>query len=363
MLEIFKGKEKSNTKKDFSIGMLLLKSRTFIALIALLIVFSFLAPNFLNPKSLILIAKHVALYALLGIGMTYVIVSGGIDLSVGSIVGLAGMIAGGLINEGLNLSMFGITIYFNIPVIIVITMILGIALGSINGFLITRFKVAPFIATLGVMYAARGFALIRSNGETFPNLVGKPELGNTGFEIMGAGTILGIPIAIWIMFVIAIAAAYVFKKTPLGWHVFAVGGNEKAAELSGIRVKKIKMFVYMLSGFCASIVGLIVSSQLVAAHPATGESWEMNAIAAAVLGGTSMAGGVGTIGGTIIGAFVIGVLNDGMVMVGVSEFWQMVIKGLVIVVAVIVDQFQRNLQNKLALQSRNTQTSSTTHSA
>ncbi|WP_378951282.1 ABC transporter permease [Pelosinus sp. sgz500959] len=338
---------------QISLGMILLKARTFIALILLVAIFSFLTPTFMSANSLILIAKHVALYALLGIGMTLVIISGGIDLSVGSIVGLAGMIAGGLIHEGLRLPMFGVTIYFNVGIVMLFALLIGTGVGAINGLLITRFNVAPFIATLGTMYAARGFALIRSNGETFPNLVGNANLGNEGFPILGAGNVLGIPISIWLMILVGIAMAYLLKKTPWGWHIFAVGGNEKAAKLSGIRIDRVKMLVYMISGFCAALVGLIVSSQLVAAHPATGNSWEMNAIAAAVLGGTSMAGGIGTIGGTLIGAFVIGVLSDGMVMIGVSEFWQMVIKGLVIVVAVIVDQFQRNMENKLALERKN----------
>lgn len=353
MNELLKLHRNSDLKSNVSIGMLLLKARTFIALIVLVIVFSVLSPNFLTGQSLVLIAKHVALYAIMGIGMTAVIICGGIDLSVGSIVGLGGMIAGGLIYQGLRLPMFGIAIYFNVFIVIIITLILGVLVGAVNGLLVSRFKVAAFIATLGTMYIARGFALLRSGGETFPNLVGKTELGNTGFPILGAGVVFGIPISIWIMIVFGLVAAYIFKKTTLGWHIFAVGGNEKAAELSGVRVNRIKMFVYMFSGFCSAMVGLIVSSQLVASHPANGTSWEMNAIAAAVLGGTSMAGGIGSIGGTIIGAFVIGVLNDGMVMLGVSEFWQMVIKGLVIIVAVMVDQVQRDLQNKLALQSRN----------
>jgi ribose/xylose/arabinose/galactoside ABC-type transport system permease subunit len=342
-------------KNNVSIGMLLLKGRTFIALIILVIIFSLLSSTFFTAESLILIAKHVALYAIMGIGMTAVIISGGIDLSVGSIVGLSGMIAGGLIYQGLVIKTFGITIYFNVFIVMLIAILFGVAIGAVNGFLVSRFKLAPFIVTLGAMYIARGFALIRSGGETFPNLVGKPELGNTGFPFLGEGTFLAIPISIWILIVLGIVATYIFKKTALGWHIFAVGGNQKAAGLSGVRVNRVIMFVYMFSGFCSAIVGLIVSSQLVAAHPATGESWEMNAIAAAVLGGTSMSGGIGTIGGTIVGAFVIGVLNDGMIMLGVSEFWQMVIKGLVIIIAVIVDQFQRGLENKLALQSRNNQ--------
>ena len=151
----------------------------------------------------------------------------------------------------------------------------------------------------------------------------------------------------------AVIFSILLKQTSFGWHIFSIGGNEKAAKLSGVKVNKVKILVYMISGICAAIVGIIASSQLAASHPATGESWEMNAIAAAVLGGTSMAGGIGSIGGTVVGAFVIGVINDGMVMCGVSEFWQRVIKGVVIVLAVIIDQFQRNLQAKMALKARN----------
>lgn len=330
--------------------MTLLKGRTFIVLILLVIVFSIASPTFLTSQSLLLIAKHVALYGILGIGMTYVIITGGIDLSVGAVVGLSGMIAGGLINEGLQA--FGYTLYFNVPTIVLITVVCGALIGMVNGFVITKFNVAPFIATLGMMYVARGFAMLRSSGATFSNIVGKEALNNTGFEIFGRA-VFGIPVGALILVVIALIASVILKKTAFGWHVFSIGGNERAAKLSGVKVNKVKLLVYMFSGACAAVVGIITASQLVASHPASGESWEMNAIAAAVLGGTSMAGGIGTIGGTIVGAFVIGVINDGMVMCGVSEFWQMVIKGLVIVFAVIIDQFQRNLQAKMALQARN----------
>lgn len=334
--------------------MTILKARTFIVLIILLLFFSFAAPNFLSTNTFLLIAKHVALYGILAIGMTYVIIAGGIDLSVGAVVGFAGMIAGGLINEGLTLRLFGVTLYFSIPWIIFITLLCGAAVGLLNGMIITKFNVAPFIATLGMMYVIRGFAMLRSDGATYANITGKPALGNTGFEIIGRnlpGT--EIPVGVIILILIAAAAAILLKKTPFGWHIFSIGGNEKAAKLSGVKVNKVKILVYIFSGICASIVGIITSSQLVASHPASGTSWEMNAIAASVLGGTSMAGGIGTIGGTIIGAFVIGVINDGMVMCGVSEFWQMVIKGVVIVLAVIIDQFQRRIQTQIALQSRN----------
>ena len=319
--------------------MTILKGRTLIVLTLLVIFFSFASESFFTSQSLLLIAKHVALYGILGIGMTYVLVTGGIDLSVGSVVGLSGMVAGLLINKGFTV--FGYTIYFSVPVIVLIAIAIGVIVGAINGLIITKFAVAPFIATLGMMYVARGAANLTSNGATFPNLVGKEALGNTGFEIFGRD-IGGFPVAVVIL-----------RKTPFGWHILAIGGNERASKLSGVRVDNNKILVYMFSGACAAIVGIIATSQLVASHPMTGNTWEMNAIAAAVLGGTSLMGGVGTIIGTVIGAFIIGVISDGMVMCGVSEFWQMIIKGLVIVLAVIIDQYQRSLQARMALQARN----------
>lgn len=320
------------------------KLRALIALALLIVIFSVLSPAFLTTGNLVILAKHVAINAILATGMTYVILTGGIDLSVGSVVGLAAMIAGGLINQGLALPMFGIVIYFNVWIIILLTLLVGVLIGSLNGWLITRFRVAPFIATLGIMYVARGFALLRSNGATFPNLVGDAELGNTGFQLLGSGSFLGIPVPIWLMIEFGALGIFIANKTPFGRRVFAIGGNERAAELSGIRVNRIKLSVYMISGFCAAMTGLIIASQLLAAHPATGESFELNAIAAVVLGGTSLSGGRGGVGGTIIGAFVIGVLSDGLVLLGVSEFWQIVIKGIVIILAVVVDQIQQRWQ-------------------
>jgi len=322
----------------------LFKLRALIALVLLIAVFASLSPAFLTTGNLLILAKHVAINAILATGMTYVILTGGIDLSVGSVVGLAAMIAGGLINQGLVLPMFGMIVYFNIWLIILITLLVGVLIGGMNGWLITRFRVAPFIATLGIMYVARGFALLRSNGATFPNLVGDAELGNTGFQHLGSGSFIGIPVPIWLMILAGVVGVFIANKTPFGRRVFAIGGNERAAELSGIRVNRIKLSVYMISGFCAAMTGLIIASQLLAAHPATGESFELNAIAAVVLGGTSLSGGRGGVGGTIIGAFVIGVLSDGLVLLGVSEFWQIVIKGIVIILAVVVDQLQQRLQ-------------------
>ena len=341
------------TKKDNSkMIMMLLKGRTFIVLIVLLIFFSIANPNFLSFSTLTMLAKHVALYGILAIGMTFVIITSGIDLSVGSVVGLAGMIAGGMIQEGVTLTFAGVTLYFSVPVIVLFTLLLGCVIGLINGVIVTKLSVAPFIATLGTMYICRGLASLRSKGATFSNIAGNEALGNVGIKALGS-SIAGIPVGAILLLVFAVVGAYLLRNIPFGWHVQAVGGNNRAAKLSGVNVDRITILVYILSGFCAAMVGLINTAQLAAAHPASGDSWEMNAIAATVLGGTSMSGGSGTILGTIVGAFVIGVINDGMVMCGVSEFWQMVIKGLVIVLAVIIDQFQRNLQAKMALKARN----------
>jgi len=342
--------KRSITKTD--VQQFLLRGRAFIALILVTVVFTSLSPQFMTTDNIVIMSKHVAINALLAIGMTFVVLTGGIDLSVGSIVGMVAMIAGGLINEGIILPQFGIIIYPHTWMIVVLSLVLGTLMGTISGYIITRFNVAPFIATLGMLYVARGIAGLRNNGYTFPNLVGRPEYGNTGFEILGAGDFLGVNYSIWLMVILTFVAYIITTRLPFGRHVYAIGGNERAAELSGVRVARTKIIVYSISGFCSALVGLIVASQLVAAHPMTGDSYELTAIAAVVLGGTSLAGGRGSMGGTLIGAFVIGVLGDGLVMMGVSSFWQQVIKGAVIVFAVIIDQVQARMQERIALQEQ-----------
>lgn len=328
--------------------LLVLRLRTFVALLLVLAYFSAMAPNFLSAANAVIVSKHVALNAFLAIGMTFVIITGGIDLSVGSIVGLCAMVAGWLVLNGVDTGL-GYTIWFNTAEIVGLTLCVGVLVGLVNGLLITRANVAPFIATLGTLYIARGAALLSSDGRTFPNLGGSAEFGTASFPFIGTGTLLGLPVMIWLLVAVALGAHYTSRRTPLGRHVYAVGGNERGAALSGVRVGSVKLFVYMFSGFCAALVGIIIASQLQAAHPATGETFELNAIAAAVLGGTSMSGGRGRIFGTIIGAFVIGILSDGLIMMGVSSFWQTVIKGVVIVLAVVIDQAQSRLQARVAL--------------
>ena len=319
----------------------LYRLRALLALAVLVVVFSVLSPSFLTTGNLVILSKHVALNAILGVGMTFVILTGGIDLSVGSVAGLAGMIAGGLLHEGLVLRPLGVVVYFSVPMVVAVALGVSVLFGLLNGFLIARLRVAPFIATLGILYVARGLALLLSGGATFPNLAGQEALGNRGFDRLGSGLLLGVPMPIVVMIVVAAAGAFLAVRTPFGRHVYAIGGSERAAELSGVAVARVKVAVYVISAFCAGMVGIIVSSQLMAAHPATGETFELNAIAAVVLGGTSLAGGRGSIGGTLVGAFVIGVLSDGLILLGVSEFWQIVIKGVVIVLAVVLDQAAR----------------------
>jgi erythritol transport system permease protein len=251
------------------------------------------------------------------------------------------MVAGLLLSRGLVLESLGIVIYPHTWFVIAIALLAGMAIGAINGAVVSRLGVAPFIATLGSMYVARGSALLMSDGATFPNLSGRADLGNLGFAWVGTGTVSGLPVPVVLMAGLAGAAMFVASRTPFGRQVYAIGGNERAAMLSGVKVPQVRLRVYVISGFCAALVGVIIAAQLGAAHPATGTTFELNAIAAVVLGGTSLMGGRGTVTGTLIGAFVIGVLADGLVLIGVSEFWQMIVKGLVIVLAVILDQFQK----------------------
>lgn len=329
------------------IGAFLIEQRAFVVFAVLVLVFSLLSDRFLDPGNLVTMTRHVAYNAILALGMLLVILTGGIDLSVGSIIGLSGIVAGVLL-KGFNLSLFDVNAYPAVWVVVLIALLLGAGVGWINGMLITRFNVAPFIATLGTMYMARGAARLISNGATFPNLRGNPAIGNTGFGFIGTGRPFGIPTQILIMVLFTIVIWFIIARTPFGRWLYATGGNARAAELSGVPVKKTTVRVYMISGVCAAMAGLIIASELTSAHPDAGMAFKMNAIAAVVIGGASLAGGRGSVKGAIIGAFVIGFLSDGLVLVGVSSFWQTFVKGLVIVLAVILDQAQEKLKKSRA---------------
>ncbi len=324
---------------DFDIARLLLEGRAFFALIAIIIVFSILSPYYLTLGNILTMSSHVAIFGILAVGMLLVILNGGIDLSVGSTLGLSGVIAGFLM-QGVTFKAFGVVLFPPVWVVAVLACALGAFVGLVNGVLVARFKVPAFVATLGVMYVARGVALLMTNGLTYNDLGGKPELGNTGFDWLGFNHLLGIPIGVVVMAVIAIVANLVLARTPFGRWLYASGGNERAAELSGVPVRTVKVSVYVLSGMCAAVAGLILSSQLTSAGPTAGISYELTAIAAVVIGGAALTGGRGNIRGTMLGAFVIGFLSDGLVIIGISSYWQTVFTGAVIVLAVLLNAVQ-----------------------
>ena len=323
-----------------SIGEILIDGRAFFALILIIVIFASLSPNYLTVDNLLIMTKHVAINALLALGMLMVILKGGIDLSVGSIVALSGIVAGYLI-RGVEIPGTDLVAYPPLWAVVLIALAVGSVVGWVNGFLITKLRVAPFIATLGMLYVARGAALLIADGKTFPKLQGDPSLGNTGFKILGQESFLGVAPGVWFMIVMAVLASLLLTRTAFGRRLYAVGGNERAAGLAGVPVDRIKRSVYIISGFCAALVGVVLASELTAATPQTGETFELNAIAAVVIGGAALSGGRGNVRGTILGAFVIGFLADGLVIVGVSEFWKMVIKGTVIILAVAIDQAQQ----------------------
>jgi erythritol transport system permease protein len=303
-----------------------------------------MSDTYLTTTNLVVMAKHVAYNAILALGMMLVILTGGIDLSIGSIVCLSGIVCGALL-EGWDLSLFDTTAYPAVWVVVILALAVGTGMGWLNGVLVTRFGVAPFIATLGTMYIARGAALIVSKGVTYSHLAGAESLGNHGFLKIGGSRPLGIPTGVWVMVVFGAAIWVLIARLPFCRWLYGTGGNERAAALSGVPVVKVKTWVYMVSGFCAATVGIIMVSELTSVNGDLGTAFEMDAIAAVVIGGASLAGGRGSVKGTLVGAFVIGFLSDGLVNIKVNSFWQILIKGLVIVLAVMLDQGQERLKN------------------
>ena len=325
--------------RKFDLGELFLEGRAFLALIVIIFAFSMLSPNYFTASNFLIMASHVAIYGLLAIGMLLVVLNGGIDLSVGSILGLSGVIAGYLM-QGVQIKSLGVILFEPVWAVAIITCIVGALIGAVNGVLIAYFRVPAFVATLGVMYVARGVALLITNGLTFNNLGGKPELGNTGFDWLGFNRLFDVPIGVLALAVIAILCGLLLARTAFGRWLYASGGNMRAAELSGVPVKRVQMSVYMMSGACAAIAGLVLSSQLTSAGPTAGISYELTAIAAVVIGGAALTGGRGNVRGTMLGAFVIGFLSDGLVIIGVSSYWQTVFTGAVIVLAVLLNSIQ-----------------------
>ncbi|HLT67389.1 MAG TPA: ABC transporter permease, partial [Microbacterium sp.] len=315
-------------RKRFSIAKLLLEGRAFLALVLIIVVFALLSPNYLTWNNVLIMTSHVAIYALLGMGMLLVILNGGIDLSVGSTLAFSAVIAGFLL-RGVPIDIFGVTLYPSVPVTVLISCGVGALVGLINGILVAKFKIAPFVATLGMLYAVRGFALLMTGGLTINKMSGSEELGNTGFDWLGFNRILGIPVGVLVMVAVALVLGAVLGRAKFGRWLYAAGGNERAAELSGVPTSRVKIWVYVVSGLTAAIAGLVLASTLTSADPNAGSTYELTAIAAVVIGGAALTGGRGNVRGTLLGAFVIGFLSDGLVIIGVSAYWQMVFMGAV----------------------------------
>ena len=305
--------------------------QSVIALLVLCIGLSLLTDKFFTTANGVNVLRQVAVNACIATGMTLIVLTGGIDLSVGSILALCGAITAGLLKNGLQFPSADLYIGFTILGASLGAIFVGALLGFVNGFSITAFKVPPFVATLAMLTIARGFTMLYTAGHPISNL-------GEGFAQIGTGSLAGIPVPVWIAAAVVLLAAFITQKTKLGRYIYAIGGNETAARLSGIRINRVKMIVYGIGGALAALGGVIVTSRLDSAQPNAGISYELDAIAAVVIGGTSLNGGKGTVWGTVIGAVIIGVLNNGLVLLNVSPFWQQVVKGGVILLAVIIDK-------------------------
>ncbi|PJW13267.1 ribose ABC transporter permease [Geobacillus sp. Manikaran-105] len=294
-----------------------------IGLFLLCIVLSILSDDFLTMDNWLNLLRQVSINALIAFGMTFVILTGGIDLSVGSVLALSSAITAGMMAQGMN----GF-------VAILVGLLAGMVMGVLNGVIITKGKVAPFIATLATMTAFRGLTLVYTDGRPITGFASDDIM----FQMIGRGYFFGIPVPIILMLTVYIALYVVLKKTTFGRHTYAIGGNEEASRLSGLRVDRLKIYVYALTGALSALAGLILTSRLNSAQPTAGTAYELDAIAAVVLGGTSLSGGRGWIFGTLVGALIIGVLNNGLNLLNVSSFYQQVIKGAVILLAVLLDR-------------------------
>ncbi|WP_312193589.1 ribose ABC transporter permease [Exiguobacterium sp.] len=320
-MELMQGKVTEAKPRRLGIGQ---KLGPLAGLFAIVLVVSIMEPDFLTLNNLFNILRQVSINALIAFGMTFVILTGGIDLSVGSILALSSAFVAGLMTDGTS------------AVIAVLAgLIVGAVMGALNGMVISLGKVAPFIATLATMTIFRGLTLVYTDGKP---ITGLSQGG--WFELFGRGYFWIFPVPVLTMLIAFAVLYFILKKTTFGRYTYAIGGNEEAAKLMGIQVNKVKIMIYSLSGLMAALAGIILTSRLNSAQPTAGTSYELDAIAAVVLGGTSLSGGRGWIVGTLIGALIIGTLNNGLNLLGVSSFFQLVVKGLVILFAVLADRKQ-----------------------
>ncbi|MEO7311212.1 MAG: ribose ABC transporter permease [Chitinophagaceae bacterium] len=305
--------------------------QSLIALFILCLVITLLSDKFLTVTNAWNVMRQISVNICISVGMTLIVLTSGIDLSVGSVLALCGAITAGLLKNGIEMPAFNLFIGFTVFGAIVAGLLVGALLGLFNGLVITKFKVPPFVATLAMLTIARGLTMLWTKGFPITGLGPK-------FSYIGTGWLLGIPVPVWLSGIVVLVAVVITRKTRLGRYIYAIGGNESAAKLSGINTSRIKIAVYTIAAGLAAVGGILVTSRLDSAQPNAGTGYELDAIAAVVIGGTSLSGGRGSIWGTVLGAIIIGVLNNGLVLLNVSPFWQQVVKGGVILIAVIIDK-------------------------
>ncbi|SDJ36624.1 ABC transporter permease [Aliiruegeria lutimaris] len=300
-----------------------------MALILVCVLLTFANEYFLTTRNILNVLRQTSINGILAIGMTFVILTRGIDLSVGSVVALAGVVSASLATTSTTAAVLGAPYFAAIPLAAGVAV--GLACGWVNGVIVARFNVPAFVTTLGMLSAARGMTLLYTGGKPVPALT-------DGFRYIGTGSILGIPMPIILFAVIFLAALFVLSATRFGRTVYAVGGNPHAARVSGINIRRVRLTVYVISGALAGIAGMILAARTGSALTQAGIAYELDAIAAVVIGGTSLSGGVGKVTGTLIGALLIAVVNNGLDLMGVESYYQQVIKGALIVAAVMLDQ-------------------------
>ncbi|MGA2030648.1 MAG: ABC transporter permease [Thermoguttaceae bacterium] len=294
-----------------------------VALAVIIVGLSIVKPTFLSWSNSINVVRQISINGILAVGVTYVLLTGGVDLSLGSVVALTGVVA----------ACFAHPDQYPTIVPVLMGVLAGGLCGAVNGLVVTKGRVAPFIVTLGTMTVARGLALVVSGGKPVSNL-------SRQFTSLGSGDLAGIPIPVIILFAITLVSYVFLKNVRLGRYIYAVGGNENAARAAGINVDAVKLFAYTVCGAMAGLAGVVLASRITTGQPNAGVGYELDAIAAVVIGGTSLSGGVGGVGGTILGALLMGVINNGLDLLNVSSYYQQIVKGIIIVGAVWLDKRQ-----------------------
>lgn len=301
----------------------------FLAFLLLAALLSFSNEYFLTAGNISNVLLQTSINGILAIGMTFVILTRGIDLSVGSVVALAGIVSASFATTSATAGIAGAP--YSPLIALPIGILVGVACGSLVGIIVSRFAVPPFVATLGMLSAARGLTLIYGGGKPVPALT--PD-----FRWIGTGTVLGIPMPVILLALVFLASWWVLTRTRFGRYIYAIGGNPHAANTSGINVSRLRFSVYVISGGLSGLAGMVLTARTGSALPQAGIAYELDAIAAVVIGGTSLSGGVGRITGTLIGALIIGVMNNGLDLMGIQSYYQQVLKGALIVGAVMLDQ-------------------------